>query len=503
MFELVQSPSLPNEGFCYYALSCIISLKSINQEKTFKMICLKFRKPLLTAIALASILYSCKTINNETPWVELIPKEGLEGWNIKGGNATYENDEGVIIGTTIADTPNTFLTTNEDYSDFIFEIDFKVDPIINSGIQIRSNSLPYYRDGMVHGYQVEIDPSKRAWSGGIYDEKRRKWLNTLENNTDAQQAFKQNEWNHYRVEAIADTIKTWINGVPASFLIDDKTATGFIGLQVHSVGNKEERIGKKVMWKNAKILTENLEDYVQASPLKPIITKNNLTFNEKRAGWKMLWDGKTTNGWRGAKLDSFPESGWVIENGDLIVLASGGAESAAGGDIVTLDNYSNFELTVDFKLTPGANSGIKYYVDTELNKGPGSSIGLEYQILDDELHADAKLGSHEGSRTVCSLYDLIKADPIKPVKPIGEWNTAYIKSINNHVEHWINDVKVLEYERGSDEFLKLVAESKYEKWPNFGLLEKGQILLQDHGDRVAFRNIKIKVHKSKKEKNGK
>ncbi|MFC2128169.1 DUF1080 domain-containing protein, partial [Bacteroidota bacterium] len=196
--------------------------------------------------------------------------------------------------------------------------------------------------------------------------------------------------------------------------------------------------------------------------------------------------------WRGAKLDGFPKEGWEIKNGELTVLSSGGAESAAGGDIVTEELYGDFELSVDFKITSGANSGIKYYVDTNINKGPGSSIGLEYQILDDALHPDAKLGSHKGSRTACSLYDLIEADTKKPMNKIGEWNTAYIKSKMNHVEHWLNGTKVLEYERGSKAFLKLVSESKYEKWPNFGLLEKGQILLQDHGDRVSFKNIKIK-----------
>ncbi|MCF7561565.1 DUF1080 domain-containing protein [Sabulilitoribacter multivorans] len=447
----------------------------------------------LVAVLITCNMYSCKEEKQEIPWVDLIKNDSLEGWNIKGGEATYKNENGVIIGTTAANTPNTFLSTSEMYSDFILEIEFKVDSTMNSGIQIRSNSYLYYQNGRVHGYQVEIDPSKRSWSGGIYDEGRRKWLNTLENNPEAQKAFKQNNWNHYRVEAIGDTIKTWINGVPASHLIDDKTASGFIALQVHSIGKTKEKLGKQVMWKNAKILTENLSKYTTNSPLEPVVTKNNLTVNEQNSGWQMLWDGKTTNGWRGAKLDAFPKEGWVIEDGELIVLSSGGSESAAGGDIVTTNEYSNFELQVDFKLTPGANSGIKYYVDTELNKGPGSSIGLEYQILDDALHPDAKLGSHEGSRTVCSLYDLIQADPSKPIKPIGEWNTAYIKSINNHVEHWINDVKVLEYVRGSEEFLKLVSESKYAKWPNFGVLEKGQILLQDHGDKVFFRNIKIKV----------
>ena len=447
------------------------------------------------------ILLSISSCNEDkTPWVHLFTNDSLEGFNIKGGNATYKNENGTIIGTTVANSPNTFLCTNNDYSDFIFEIEYKVDPSMNSGIQIRSNSLPYYRDGIVHGYQVEIDPSKRAWSGGIYDEKRRKWLNPLEDNPEAQKAFKQSEWNHYRIEAIGDTIKTWINGVAAAYLIDDKTASGFIGLQVHSVGKNKKSLGKQIQWKNAKILTTDLVKYSKKSTLTPIITKNNLTYQEKKSGWKMLWDGKTTQGWRGAKLDKFPEKGWSIENGELIVAETGGAESAAGGDIVTIEDYSNFELSVDFKLTPGANSGIKYYVDTELNKGPGSSIGLEYQILDDALHEDAKRGSHEGSRTVCSLYDLIKANPKKPLKSIGEWNTAYIKSINNKVEHWVNDVKVLEYERGSEEFLKLVAESKYAKWPNFGLLEKGQILLQDHGDKVSFRNIKIRVPKPKKKK---
>lgn len=432
-----------------------------------------------------------QTKKDNTPWISLIEGNTLNGWNIKGGKATYVNEDGVITGTTIKNSPNTFLTTNEHYGDFILELDYLVDSTMNSGIQIRSNSFPYYRDGIVHGYQIEIDPSKRAWSAGIYDEKRRKWLNTLEDNPEAQKAFKQNDWNHYRIEAIGDTLKTWINNVPASYLIDDKTASGFIGLQVHSIhGNQKE--GTTISWKNVKILTEDLDKYSTATPLKPIITKNQLTIDESKSGWKMLWDGKTTNGWRGAKLDKFPEHGWEIKDGELIVLSSGGAESAAGGDIVTEELYGDFELKVDFKLTAGANSGIKYYVDTNLNKGPGSSIGLEYQILDDALHPDAKLGSHEGSRTVCSLYDLIQASPEKPINAIGEWNSAYIISKDNHVEHWVNDMKVLEYERGSEDFLKLVSESKYDKWPGFGLLEKGQILLQDHGDRVVFKNIKIK-----------
>lgn len=428
---------------------------------------------------------------DNTPWVSLFEGETLNGWTIKGGEAHYEVRDEIIVGSTVHNTPNTFLTTDRMYGDFILELDYKVDSTMNSGIQIRSNSFPHYRNGRVHGYQIEIDPSDRAWSAGIYDEARRGWLNTMDNNQKAQQAFMQNEWNHYRIEALGDTLKTWINDVPASYLIDDKTSSGFIGLQVHSIG-KDQKAGTEIQWKNIRILTDSLAKYARKSTLTPIITKNQLGIDEEKNGWKLLWDGSTTNGWRGARLDDFPAEGWIIENGELIVLSSGGKESTAGGDIITDDLYGNFELQLDFKLTKGANSGIKYFVDTDLNKGPGSSIGLEYQILDDDNHPDAKLGNHEGSRTLASLYDLIMVDPDKPVNPIGEWNHARILSKYNHVEHWLNGMKVLEYERKSETYKKLVAESKYKIWPNFGETDKGHILLQDHGDRVAFKNIKIR-----------
>ena len=437
-------------------------------------------------------LISCRSDpKTELPWISLFDGTSLEGWSQKGGAAVYEVRDGQIVGITVGDTPNSFLTTETHYDDFILELEFKVDPSMNSGIQIRSNSFPYYQNGRVHGYQVEIDPSERAWSAGIYDEGRRGWLHPITENSEAKTAFKQNDWNHYRIEAIGDTLRTWINGIPASHLVDEATAGGFIALQVHSIGEDQEE-GTEILWRNIRIISDNAEKYAQSSPLPPLNVKNQLLHGEEERGWRMLWDGNTTDGWRGAKLDKFPERGWVIENGELTVLASGGAESAAGGDIVTLEEFADFELQLEFQLSEGANSGIKYYVDTSLNQGTGSAIGLEFQILDDATHPDARLGSHEGSRTVGSLYDLIQASPDKHMNPIGDWNHARIISQNNHVEHWLNGMKVLEYERKSDAYRKLVAESKYKVWPNFGEAETGPVLLQDHGDRVSFKNIKIR-----------
>ncbi|MFD2573887.1 DUF1080 domain-containing protein [Spirosoma soli] len=225
-------------------------------------------------------------------------------------------------------------------------------------------------------------------------------------------------------------------------------------------------------------------------------TPNTLTDKEKKDGWKLLFDGKSTSGWRGAYKDKFPEKGWNVEDGTLTIQKSNGSESESFGDIVTNDEYSDFDLMFEFKLTEGANSGVKYFVVENYPKPKGSAFGLEFQVLDDDKHPDAKLGRN-GNRTVGSLYDLIPASG-KKANPIGEWNTGRVVSKGKHVEHWLNGKKVVEYERGSEAFREAVAMSKY-KAPEynangrFGEAAKGHILLQDHGDRVSYRNIKIKT----------
>ena len=218
---------------------------------------------------------------------------------------------------------------------------------------------------------------------------------------------------------------------------------------------------------------------------------NTLSAQETAQGWKLLWDGQTTTGWRGEHSVAFPKTGWELKDGVLSVTDHSGDEGGNAGDILTTRTYKNFELTAEFRLTSGANSGIKYFVDPELNKGRGSAIGYEYQILDDAVHPDAKKGK-DGDRTLASLYDLIPAAKDKPVKPIGEWNTARIVVRGAHVEHWLNGVKVVEYERFTPQFRELVASSKYHVWPGFADMPDGYILLQDHGFPVSFRNVKIR-----------
>lgn len=447
------------------------------------------KKNMLAAILL---LFTVSMSAQQPQWESLFNGKNLKGWEKLNGTADYKVEDGVITGISKMGTPNTFMATKKMYTDFILEFDFKVSDGLNSGVQFRSNSLKEYNNGRVHGYQFEIDPSSRAWTGGIYDEARRGWLYALTEYPSAQKAFKNGEWNKARIEAIGHSIRTWVNGIPCSNILNDVTAKGFIALQVHAIGNKEQE-GKTISWRNIRICTTNPEAFKtpdsQAAPQVNCIA-NTISEKEASEGWKLLWNGKSTEGWRGAKLTTFPSKGWVIDNGILKVLANDGAESTNGGDIVTIKKYKNFILKVDFMITPGANSGIKYFVNTEINKGAGSSIGCEFQILDDQKHPDAKLGV-KGNRTLGSLYDLIPADSSKPFRG-GFFNTAMVVVKGNKVEHWLNGVKIVEYERGNQMWRALVAYSKYKDWENFGDWEDGNILLQDHGDEVLYKNIKIK-----------
>ena len=229
------------------------------------------------------------------------------------------------------------------------------------------------------------------------------------------------------------------------------------------------------------LLAAALLFFAGCSSLKTQTEPNTLTSAEKRHGWKLLFDGKTPGNWHNIGKKDFPEKGWVIEDGTLRKVAK-----VRGGDLITDDTYSEFDLKWEWKIAPRGNNGVKYYV-TDDRKG----VGHEYQMLDDATEAE---GKDNGKHSTASFYDVLPPWPNKPaaLHPAGEWNSSRVYVRGNKVEHWLNGQKVLEYELGSQQVKDGVAKSKFRNVPHFGERVKGHILLTDHGDEATFRNIKIR-----------
>jgi hypothetical protein len=445
-------------------------------------------------------LFLCSNTSAQTAWKSLFNGEDLKGWEVKNGTAKYRIFNNAIVGTSQIGTPNTFLCTEKRYNDFILELEVLVAPGLNSGIQFRSNSMKEFKNGRVHGYQSELDTSERAWSAGIFDEARRGWLYPLTINPKGSAAFNNGEWNKVRIEAIGNTIKTFLNGVQCANLVDDMTDSGFIALQVHSIKDKSQE-GKTIQWKNIRIVTENLDQYRsknQPHARQVSYLNNTLTQEEVSEGWKLLWDGKTTNGWKGAKSKNFPKHGIQIVDGTILFLKHKESKDyKKSGDIVTQEKFENFEFEADVMFKKGGNSGVKYFVDA-LTEGDGRSIGFEFQVLDKDHH-DYHRGI-DGNRTIGSLYDLIAAENLSEpnrenIRANGadRWNRVRIVVNKGKVQHWINNIKVVEFDRYSQSMKNLIKKSKYSKYKGFGVGSSGRILLQDHspGD-VKFKNIKIR-----------
>lgn len=224
---------------------------------------------------------------------------------------------------------------------------------------------------------------------------------------------------------------------------------------------------------------------------------NQLTAAERAAGWRLLFDGTTLGGWRGLGYDSVPSAHWRVVDATIAKISNANVQRqadgqpAAGGDLMTIEAFRDFELAFEWRVTAGANSGVKYNVSEQLSlahAGNHAALGFEYQVLDDVLHPDNTIASHRAG----ALYDIVAPSHDKRLRPVGQWNSARILLQGNHGEHWLNGVKVVEFDLGTPRLDSLLEVSKYSPIPGFAERRRGHIVLQDHGDEVYFRSVKIR-----------
>jgi hypothetical protein len=357
-----------------------------------------------TVFALSLLLGSyCTAADGAGKFVPLFDGKTLEGWRQLGGKAEYRVEDGAIVGSSVPNTPNSFLCTKRIYGDFILELEFKVDAGLNSGVQIRSNSFPEYRHGVVHGYQVEIDPSPQGLSGGIYDESRRdRFLQDLSDNQPARHAFKPGAWNKFHIEAVGDSIKTWLNGVPAADLVDSMTQTGFIGLQVHGVGSRTEPL--RVRWRNIRI--QDLG----------------------RSEWTPLLDGKTLSGWH-----ALPGGKWEVKDG--ILVGTSQASEPRHGLLVSDQRYKDFTVRLKFKALKG-NSGLYFRSDPVNN--PVGVYGFQAEIAE----ANDIGGLYETGGRAWVLQP--KPEEVKKYFKPGEWNQMTVSAHGRRIVVDVNGTKTAE-----------------------------------------------------------
>lgn len=321
-------------------------------------------------------------------FVSLFDGKSLDNWRKVGGGATYRIEDDCIVGE-VGPGPNTFLRTEKTYGDFILELDAKLDIPGNSGIQFRSHQKE--GDGRVFGYQCEIDPSKRAWTAGIYDEARRGWLFPLTGHPEAQKAFKLDDWNHFVIEARGPHLKTTLNGVPCADLLDTMDMEGFLALQVHQ--GKEGRI----RWKNIR-----LKDLGQSH-------------------WMPLWDGKTFDGWE--KLGG---GKWTIEDG--VIHGTASKDEKEHGHLITKDQFTDFAVRLKFKANEG-NSGLYFRVEK------GGSAGVQgFQAEIDPQKDVGGLYETGGRQWVVQPT----AEQVKKYFKPGEWNEMAVVALGDRVVVQVN-----------------------------------------------------------------
>ena len=386
-------------------------------------------------IALLSIVLVARGAAEEG-FVSIFNGKDLSGWEVLQGTADYSVVDGSIVGTTADGSPNSFLCSKKHYFDFDLRFEVKLDnDELNSGCQIRSNASVDYRSGLVHGYQVEIEPGGTA--GFIYDEGRRGWLSHKRSDPAKNAAYKRGQWNAYRVVCRGDTIKTWVNDVPIADIVDGQTHSGFIGLQVHSVPGDPKW---KVRWKNIRIreFPVEMQALVDGKSLTNIVTTGN----------------------------------WIPQGEGLLLLVPRPGESGWArwsSYLWAKKRYGNFLCSFDFKYQKGGNSGFYFHVGDKNNP---VNTGIEIQIND--VHGWPEPISHHELGGV-----LLTRGPAKNMaKPAGEWNTMVVSCEGGHLKVWVNDVLV------QNMFLDQTVVN--------GRPAKGYLGFQDHGLAFELRHIKIK-----------
>jgi hypothetical protein len=412
-----------------------------------------------------SILAACLLAGSPSfagEWIDLFNGKDLANWENPYDWGKAEVVDGEIHLTT--EKSKWFLSTVKEYSDFIFEVEVKMpEGKCNSGFLFRSHKSK----NRMFGYQAEVDPSGRNWSGGLYDEGRRGWF--ISPNRDhakskeakeqsiaafverAGDCFKRHDWNKYRIECRGGHIKISVNGVTTTDIHDQKDAKGYIALQHH--GEK----GQIYRFRNIRIME---------------LTADDTAVRSSSTEWTSLFASSDFSQWTSIKGQAVGE-GWSIKNG--IVHRSG----RRPGDIITKQQYKDFELCFNWKISEGGNSGIKYRT-----KG---RLGLEYQVLDDAKHKDSKIPTHRAG----DLYELAAAPDDKPLNPATQWNTGRIIARGDSIQHWLNGEKVVQLTYGTDDWNQRFQDSKYNKHEGFGSWT-GPILLQDHGNEAWFRNLRIR-----------
>ena len=346
------------------------------------------------------------------PWQPLFDGQTLKGWIQRGGKAGYSVEDGCIVGRSVLHTPNSFLCTEKTYGDFVLELEVKADPRLNSGIQIRSECFDHPTEviygrqnlripaGRVHGYQVEVDHNRnRRWSGGIYDEGRRAWLYPLTDNPRAGAAFRFGDWNHYRIECRGDSLRTWVNGVPAADLVDSMTLSGFIGLQVH----ESNEAGLEVRWRNLRI--QELGRHV----------------------WKPVWDGRTLDGWR-----PIGQGRWTIEDG--VLRGTHRRDEADYGHLITERRFTNFTARLKFKAVRG-NSGFYFRIEPT-----GFSGVTGFQA---EIDAEKDVGGLYETNGRGWVVQPKPEDVQKWFRP-GDWNTLTVSAHEGRIVVHVNGYKTAE-----------------------------------------------------------